>query len=54
LFGASRYSIPGRKEMLNEISRLEGEIKEKEKFLSQGNSSVKEFIRDKIGFVIFY
>jgi hypothetical protein len=53
LFGASRYNIPGRNEMISEIQRLNGEIKEKEKFLSQGNNSVKEFIKDKIGVVSY-
>ena len=51
LFGASRYNIPGRNEMMNELTRLNNEIKEKEKFLDQGTNSVKEFIKDKIGAV---
>jgi len=46
-----RYNIPSRSEMVNELTRLNNEIKEKEKFLQQGNDSVKEFMKDKIGMV---
>jgi hypothetical protein len=38
--------------MASELTRLNNELKEKEKFLQQGNDSVKEFIKDKIGIVI--
>ena len=38
--------------MKNEVVRLINEIIEKEKFLNQGNTSVKEFIKDKIGHVL--
>ena len=37
--------------MKDEVGRLNNEIREKEKFLNQGNNSVREFIKDKIGYV---
>jgi DNA repair exonuclease SbcCD nuclease subunit len=40
--------------MASELTRLNNELKEKEKFLQQGNDSVKEFIKDKIGIVKQY
>ncbi len=46
-----RYNIPSQSEMVTELTRLNNEIKEKEKFLQQGNDSVKEFMKDKIGIV---
>ena len=46
-----RYNIPSREEMKDEVGRLNNEIREKEKFLNQGNNSVREFIKDKIGYV---
>ena len=50
----NRYNIPSREEMISELTRLKNEIAEKEKFLSQSNNSVKEFIKDKIGIVRIY
>ena len=37
--------------MNQEVNKLRNEITEKEKFLGQGKNSLREFIKDKIGFV---
>lgn len=52
LFGASRYNIPRRSEVMGEIGKLQNEINEKKNFLKQAENSIREFIRNKVGFVI--
>ena len=47
----SRFNIPSREEMKDDVERLNIEVIEKEKFLNQGNISVREYIKDKIGYV---
>jgi hypothetical protein len=51
LFGASRYSVPKRDEVMNEINKLQNEINEKKSFLKQAENSIRDFIKGKIGFV---
>jgi hypothetical protein len=49
IFGASRFTIPKREEMQNEINTLQQEIYEKKNFLKEADTSIKDFLRDKIG-----
>jgi V-type H+-transporting ATPase subunit a len=49
LFGASRFNIPRREEMANQINQLQQEIYEKKTFLKQAETSIKDFFREKIG-----
>jgi hypothetical protein len=51
IFGASRFNIPSSKEMQNQINLLQHEIAEKNNFLRQAETSIRDFIRNKIGFV---
>ena len=51
LFGASRYNIPRREEVLSDISKLQNEINEKKSFLKQAENSIRDFIKGKIGYV---
>jgi hypothetical protein len=51
LFGASRYSIPRRDEVIGDISKLQNEINEKKTFLKQAENSIRDFIKGKIGYV---
>jgi len=50
LFGASRYNVPKRDEVMNEINKLQNEINEKKSFLKQAENSIRDFIKGKIGF----
>ncbi len=50
IFGASRFSIPRRDEMQVQINQLQSEITEKKNFLRQADTSIKDFIRNKIGY----
>lgn len=49
IFGASRYTIPKREEIQPQINLLQNDINEKKTFLKQAETSIKDFIRDKIG-----
>lgn len=49
IFGASRFTIPKREEIQPQINLLQNEIYEKKTFLKQAETSIKDFIRDKIG-----
>jgi V-type H+-transporting ATPase subunit a len=51
IFSASRFTVPRREEMYNQINQLQGEIVEKQNFLRQAITSIKDFIRNKIGHV---
>jgi V-type H+-transporting ATPase subunit a len=50
VFGASRFNIPRRDEMQFQINQLQTEITEKKNFLRQAETSIKDFIRNKIGY----
>jgi hypothetical protein len=51
-FGASRFNIPKRNLIQNEINKIQAEISEKTNFLKQAKNSIKDYIRDKVGSVI--
>lgn len=50
IFGASRFNIPRREEIQSQINQLQNEIYEKKTFLKQAETSIKDFLKDKIGF----
>jgi V-type H+-transporting ATPase subunit a len=49
IFQASRFTIPRREEMQSQINLLQAEIMEKQNFLRQAITSIKDFIRNKVG-----
>jgi V-type H+-transporting ATPase subunit a len=49
LFNASRFNIPRREEIQIQITQLQNEIFEKNSFLKQATTSIKNFMQDKIG-----
>jgi V-type H+-transporting ATPase subunit a len=49
IFSASRFNIPKREDINSQINSLQIEIYEKQNFLKQAETSIKDFIRDKIG-----
>ncbi len=53
LFAASRYHIPRRNDIQEEIRKLDKDIADKKNFLNQAESSIKYFLRDKVGNVKF-
>jgi hypothetical protein len=50
-FGASRFNIPKRNLIQNEINKIHAEITEKTNYLKQAKNSIKDFISDKVGSV---
>lgn len=48
-FGASRFNVPRKNQMQIEINKLQQEIFEKKNYLKQAETSIKDFIRDKVG-----
>jgi hypothetical protein len=52
IFSASRFSIPRREEMQGQINQLQAEIVEKQNFLRQAITSIKDFIKTKVGNVL--
>ena len=49
IFGASRFTIPKREDLQNEINNIQQEIYEKKEYLKTVETSIKEFFKDKIG-----
>ena len=49
LFGASRFNIPQKKQLSEEISNLQNEIFDKKTYLKSIETSIKDFFKDKIG-----
>ena len=49
IFGASRYTIPKKEDLQNEINSIQQEIYEKKEYLKTVETSIKEFFKDKIG-----
>ena len=49
LFGASRFTIPKREDIPNEINALQKEICDKKDFLKSAEVTIRDFIKDKIG-----
>lgn len=49
LFGASRFTIPKREDIPNEINALQKEICDKKDFLKSAETTIRDFIKDKIG-----
>ena len=49
IFGASRFTIPKREDLQNEINNIQQEIYEKKEYLKSVETSIKEFFKDKIG-----
>ena len=49
IFGASRFTIPKRDDLQNEINNIQQEIYEKKEYLKTVETSIKEFFKDKIG-----
>lgn len=49
IFGASRFSIPKREEIPTQINALQRDIYDKKTFLKSAETSIKDFIKDKIG-----
>jgi V-type H+-transporting ATPase subunit a len=49
LFNASRFNIPRREEIQSQITQLQNEIFEKNSFLKQASTSIKNFLQDKVG-----
>jgi V-type H+-transporting ATPase subunit a len=49
LFNASRFNIPRREEIQAHITQLQNEIFEKNSFLKQASTSIKNFLQDKVG-----
>lgn len=49
IFGASRFAIPKREDLQNEINNIQQEIYEKKEYLKTVETSIKEFFKDKIG-----
>jgi V-type H+-transporting ATPase subunit a len=54
LFAASRFHIPRRSDIQEEIKKIDKDITDKKNFLNQAESSIKYFLRDKIGNVYIY
>jgi hypothetical protein len=48
----SRYNIPNKNEIGSELRKLADELIEKNKFLEQSKSSLRDFFHDKIGYVV--
>ncbi len=51
IFSASRYEIPDRDKLQNELMSVNAEIEEKIKFCCQSEDAIKLFVQDKIGLV---
>ena len=49
IFNSSRFTIPKREEISSAINALQHEIYEKKTFLKTAETSIKDFIKDKIG-----
>ena len=49
IFGASRFTIPKREDLQNEINSVQQEIYEKKDYLKTVETSIKDFFKDKIG-----
>jgi len=49
MFNSSRFTIPKREEMSSAINAIQHEIYEKKTFLKTAETSIKDFIKDKIG-----
>ena len=49
LFNASRFNIPRREEIQTQITQLQNEIFEKNSFLKQASTRIKNFLQDKVG-----
>ena len=49
LFNASRFNIPRREEIQTHITQLQNEIFEKNSFLKQASTSIRNFLQDKVG-----
>ena len=49
IFGTSRFTIPKREDLQNEINSIQQEIYEKKEYLKTVETSIKEFFKDKIG-----
>ena len=49
IFGASRFTIPKREDLQNEINSVQQEIYEKKEYLKTVETSIKDFFKDKIG-----
>lgn len=49
LFAASRFTIPKREDIPNEINALQKEICDKKDFLKSAETTIRDFIKDKIG-----
>ena len=49
IFGASRFTIPKREDLKNEINRIQQDIYEKKEFLKTAETSIRSFFKDKIG-----
>jgi V-type H+-transporting ATPase subunit a len=49
LFGASRFNIPQKEQLSEEISNLQHEIFDKKTYLKSIETSIKDFFKDKIG-----
>ncbi len=52
IFQASRFNIPRREDMHNQINLLQSDITDKKQFLKQAETSIKDFLRDKVGLSI--
>jgi V-type H+-transporting ATPase subunit a len=50
IFQASRFNIPRRDEMTEQISSLQNDITDKKQFLNQAETSIKDFLRERVGF----
>ena len=49
MFNASRFEIPKREEIAKAIIDIQQEIYDKKTFLKTAETSIRDFIRDKIG-----
>lgn len=49
VLGASRYNLPRRDDVNNQVRALQAEIDEKKTFLKEAELSIKNYLRDKLG-----
>lgn len=54
LFGVSRYAIPKREEIKMQIKNLQAEILEKKNFLKETETSIKNYLKYKLGNVLIF
>ena len=49
IFGASRFTIPKREDLQNEINKIQQSIYEQKGYLKEAENYIKAFFQDKIG-----